>query len=60
MVTEAEETPLMEAVFLDSPAAETVPESGNPSKKKVQRNVSEPSIGLQVGSSCYCLANDGM
>lgn len=52
-VTEAEETPLMEADFLETPAEAVIQEAvGNSSKKKVQRNVSEPAIGLQVGRTC--------
>ena len=43
MVTEAEETPLMEAVTIESP-----PESDSTTKSRVMRNISEPVIGLQV------------
>ena len=43
VVTEAEETPLMEAVTIESP-----PESDSTTKNRVMRNISEPVIGLQV------------
>jgi len=49
IVTEAEETPVAETVQTEPTSPETSLET--PAKQKVTRNISEPLIGLQVGST---------